>query len=196
MALEDKSETDHFSLIFGEAALLKGECRLAYDLLRADIAILLNADDDVLSQLRVQEITDSIWEGRRFKRLGTQTIETSLVTALHYLLQPACATPGRRADLLAYDYYFGEPQDQKLAKEIAAKLGITSERIWGQAIAMSGEFRLFDRLVENRATMLKGLLKDHERQLRKAEKRKAAAARQGEPARVNDNSAPVKKDAA
>jgi hypothetical protein len=122
-------------------------------------------------------------------------IETSLVVALNYLLQPACATPGRRADSLAQDYYFGKPEAQKVAKDIAADLGITPERILGQAIAMSGEFRLFDHLVESRATMLKGLLKDHERQLQKAEKRKAAA-RQREPARVNDNLAAPKKDVA
>ena len=191
---EDQSKPDHFSLIFGESALLKGESREKYDLLRALVAAELKANDDVFSQLRVQEVTDSIWEGRRFKRLGTQMIESTFVTALQYLLQPACAGITRSADLLARDYYFGKPEGQKLAKEIAAELGITAEKILGQAIAMSGEFRLFDRLVDSRATTLKGLLKDHERQLRKAEKRKAAAARQA--VRSNDNSVPAKKDAA
>jgi hypothetical protein len=156
---------------------------------------MLDVKNDVFSEMRVQEVTDSLWEGRRFKRLGTQMIETSLVVALNYLLQPACATPRRRADSLAQDYYFGKPEARKRAKDIAAELGITPERILGQAIAMSGEYRLFDRLVESRATMLKGLLKDHERQLRKAEKRKVAA-RQREPARVNDNLAAPKKDVA
>jgi hypothetical protein len=191
---EDQSKPDHFSLIFGESALLKGESREKYDLLRALVAAELKANHDVFSQLRVQEVTDSIWEGRRFKRLGTQMIESTFVTALQYLLQPACAGITRSADLLARDYYFGKPEGQKLAKEIAAGLGITAEKILGQAIAMSGEFRLFDRLVDSRTTTLKGLLKDHERQLRKAEKRKAAAARQA--VRSNDNSVPAKKDAA
>ena len=195
MTMEDQSESDDFSLIFGEPALLPGEIRTAYNLLRTSVACMLQADDDILSQLRVQEVTDSIWEGRRFKRLGTRMIESSLVVALHYLLQPACIISKRRADLLAEDYYFGKPEDQKLAKDIAAGVGITAERILGQAIAMSGEYRLFDRLVDSRATTLKGLLKDHERQLRKAEKRKAAA-RQHEPASVNDNLAAPKKDVA
>src|SRR5260370_1904072 len=195
MTMEDPSESDDFSLIFGKPALLKGESRPAYDLLRSHIATTLDAGDDILSQLRVQEVTDSIWEGRRFKRLGTRVIESSLVVALHYLLQPACIISKRRADLLAHDYYFGKPQDQKLAKDIAAGLGITPERILGEAIALSGEFRVFDRLVDSRATTLKGLLKDHDRQLRKAEKRKAAA-RQHEPASVNDNLAAPKKDVA
>jgi hypothetical protein len=193
--MEDQSESDDFSLIFGEPVLLKGESRPAYNLLRSHIARTLDAGDDILSQLRVQEVTDSIWEGRRFKRLGTRMIESSLVVALNYLLQPSCHISMRRADLLAEDYYFGKPEDQKLAKDIAAGVGITAERILGQAIAMSGEYRLFDRLVDSRATTLKGLLKDHERQLRKAEKRKAAA-RQHEPASVNDNLAAPKKDVA
>ncbi len=193
--MENPSESDDFSLIFEETALLKGESRTAYNLLRTNVACMLQADDDILSQLRVQEVTDSIWEGRRFKRLGTRMIESSLVVALNYLLQPSCHISMRRADLLAEDYYFGKPEDQKLAKDIAAGVGITAERILGQAIAMSGEYRLFDRLVDSRATTLKGLLKDHERQLRKAEKRKAAA-RQHEPASVNDNLAAPKKDVA
>ena len=192
----ERETNDDFSLIFGEPALLKGESREKYDLLRAHVAAQLNANDDVFSQLRVQEVTDSIWEGRQFKRLGFQMIESAFVTALQYLLQPACAGIARNAELLAHDYYFGKPEKQTLAKEIAAELGITAERILGQAIAMSGEFRMFDRLADNRATTYKGLLKDHERQLRKTEKRKAAADRQREPARVNDNSAAAKKDVA
>jgi hypothetical protein len=129
-------------------------------------------------------------KGAGFKRLRTQMIASSLVA-----VQPSCAISKRRADSLAHDYYFGKPQDQKLAKDIAAELAITPERILGQAIAMSGEYRLFDRLVDSRVTMLNGLLKDHERQLRKAEKRKAAA-RQRDPTRVNDNSVAAKKQVA
>jgi hypothetical protein len=193
MTTERETQPDYFSRIFGEPALLKGESREAYNLLRADVAAILEANDDVISQLRVQEITDSIWEGRRFKRLGTQMVESARVTALQYLLQPACASLARRADLLAHDYYFGKPEDKKVATEIAAELGITADLILGQAIVMSGEFRLFDRLVDNRATTFKDLLKDHERRLRKAEKRKAC---QREPVRSNDNSASAKKDAA
>jgi hypothetical protein len=194
--MENPSESDDFSLIFGKPALLRGESRPAYNLLRSHIATTLDAGDDILSQLRVQELTDSIWEGRRFKRMGTRMIESSLVVALNYLLQPACTTThGRRADLLARDYYFGKPEDKKLAKDIATSLGITPETILSEAIAMSGEFRAFDRLVDSRATTRKGLLKDHERQLRKAEKRKAAAP-QRQPARDNDNLAASKKDVA
>jgi len=195
MTTEPETELDHFTLVFGEPALLPGESRGAYDLLRMHVAHKLDVKNDVFSQLRVQEVTDSIWEGRRFKRLATEMIESSLVAALNYLLQPSCAVSRRRADAMAHDYYFGKPEARKRAKDIAAELGITPERILGQAIAMSGESRLFDRVVESRATMLKGLLKDHERQLRKAEKRQAAA-RQRDPARVNDNLAAPKKDVA
>jgi hypothetical protein len=185
-------EIDPFSLIFGEPPLLKGECREAYNLLRTLVGIELKAEDDVFSQLKVQEVTDSIWEGQRFKRLGIQMVEPALVAALQYLLQPACAIFKRPADRLAFDYYLGKPENQKSAKQIAAGLGITPESILAQAIAMSGEFRLFDRLVDSRAATRKALLKDHEKQLRRA----AAAAAQRGPVRSNDNSAAATKDAA
>lgn len=208
MTPEHETRPDHFSRIFGEPALLKGECRKAYNSLRTEIANLLEAEDDVLSQLRVQEVTDSIWEGRRFKRLGTQTIATAVVAALQYLLQPAAAVLKSNPALMAYDYYHGAAKDQKTVKDLVAALGITDEQILGQAIAMSAEFKLFDQLVEGREARRKSLLKEHGRQIRLAEKRKAAEGAQVEPVRVNDNiaaannpapanhPAPAKKDAA
>jgi hypothetical protein len=68
---EPETELSHFLLIFGEPALLPGESRGAYDLLRLHVAHKLDVKNDVFSQMRVQEVTDSLWEGRRFKRLGT-----------------------------------------------------------------------------------------------------------------------------
>ena len=60
MTEENKTSENDFTLIFGETALLKGECRFAHNLLRTRVEILLKADNDVLSQLKVQEVTDSI----------------------------------------------------------------------------------------------------------------------------------------
>src|ERR1700736_2015753 len=71
-----QSETlSEFELIFGAPVLLKGERRGAYDLLRSTITCLL-LPMDFLDELRVQEVTDSIWEGRRFARFATRLIDT------------------------------------------------------------------------------------------------------------------------
>ena len=90
MTEENQTDDNYFTQIFGETALLKGERRDCYDLLRVSVARELNAPYDVLSQLKVQEITDSIWEAQRYKRFATQLIDTGYLVALEVLLQPIC----------------------------------------------------------------------------------------------------------
>jgi hypothetical protein len=196
MTKEYEIAWDNFDLVFGEPALLKGESRAKYNFLRKVIAGQLKAKGDIFSQLEVQEITDSVWESRRFKRMGTEMIDAALGAALQYLLQPIQASFKQRADLLAYDYYFGEPENKKSARAMAAGLGITEDRILCQAVAMSGEFRLFDRLVDSRTSQFKRLMKDHDKRLRKAEKHEGTLQRQPQPLPNKDNLVALKKDAA
>jgi hypothetical protein len=119
MTEENETDDNYFTLIFGEPALLKGESRSAYDLLRVSVARELNAPYDVLSQLNVQEITDSIWEAQRYKRFATQLIDTGYLEALEVLLQPICRLnlsmdPGR----IALDYYHGEEKNRQAPKRL------------------------------------------------------------------------------
>jgi hypothetical protein len=198
-----QSETfTDFELMFGAPALLKGERRGAYDLLRATIACLLPTRY-FLDELRVQEVTDSIWEGRRFARFATQLIDTGQLMALEVLLQPVCKTNSSNIPaLIAMHYFYGDTEKRQAAKKLVSSAGITDDHIQAQALLVNaGQFSYFDRLTANRSATLKGLVKDYERQKRKAEKRdekllQAAAARQRGAAPVNDNSAAAKKDAA
>jgi hypothetical protein len=127
MTEEHETDDNYFTQIFGETALLKGESRSAYDLLRTSVGRELNARHDVLSQLKVQEITDSIWEGQRFKRFATQSIDTGYLVALEVLLQPICRLnlsmdPGR----IALDYYH-EEKNRQAAQKIVRGAGITED---------------------------------------------------------------------
>jgi hypothetical protein len=178
-------EPTDFELMFGRPLLLKGESRAAYDWLRSTVAGLL-APTDLFGELRVQEVTDSIWEGRRFKRFATQLVDTGHMTALEILLQTACwnnmfIKPG----VVARDYYYGDTKEREAAKNLVASFGITADLIQAKALAVNaGEFSYADRLVDNRAVKLKGLLQDHERQKRKVEK---AQRRKDPKTGANDN---------
>jgi hypothetical protein len=198
MTEENETDDNHFTLIFGEPALLKGECRLAYNLLRTRVEILLKADNDVLSQWKVQEVTNSIWEGQRYKRFATQHIDTGYLVALEVLLQPVCRLHlSNNPERIAMNYYHGDEEERRTAKAFVRRAGITKDQIQAQAhLVNAGQFSCFDRLVANRSATLKALMKDHDRQQRKAEKRRAALARQREPARGTGNLAVAKKDAA
>jgi hypothetical protein len=174
-----------FEQMFGRPLLLKGESRAAYDFLRSEVERLL-APTDLFGELRVQEVTDSIWEGRRFKRFATLVVDTGHMTALEILLQTACwnhmfIKPG----VVARDYYFGDTEERGAAKKVVASFGITADLIQAKTLAVNaGEFSYADRLVDNRAVKLNGLLKDHERQKRKAEK---AQRRKDPKTGANDN---------
>jgi hypothetical protein len=61
--------------IFGKPALPPGESRDAYELLRSKVEELLQPEN-ILDALRVQEITDAIWESQRFKRMSDGLIGT------------------------------------------------------------------------------------------------------------------------
>ena len=198
MTEENETDDNYFTLIFGEPALLKGECRLAYNLLRTRVEILLKADNDVLSQLKVQEVTDSIWERQRYKRFATQHIDTGYLVGLEVLLQPVCRPrPSNNPGTIAMEYYYGDEEQRRTAKAFVRGAGITEDQIQAQAhLVNAGQFSCFDRLVDSRSATLKSLMKDHDRQQRKAEKQRAALARQREPARGNGNLALAKKDAA
>jgi hypothetical protein len=166
-----REEPSDLELMFGRPVLLKGESRAAYDLLRSTVARML-APNDLFGELRVQEVTDTIWEGQRFKRFATRLIDTGHITALELLLQTACwHNPFVIPGAMALDYYYGDTKEREAAKSIVASFGITDDLIQAKALAVNdGEFSYADRLVDNRQTKLKGLLKDHERQKRKAEK--------------------------
>jgi hypothetical protein len=180
-----REEASDFELMFGKPPLLKGENRPAYDFLHSKVARML-APTDFLGELRVQEVTDSIWEGRRFKRFATRLIDTGHITALEVLLQTACwNSPFVKPGAVAHDYYYGDTKEREAAKKLVASFGITDDLIQAKTLPVNaGEFSYADRLVDNRAVKLKGLLKDHERQKRKAEK---AQRRKDPRSGANDN---------
>jgi hypothetical protein len=182
-----RPEPTHLELMFGKPRLMKGEGRAPYEFLRSEVQRAL-APTDFFGELRVQEVTDAIWEGQRFKRFATLLIDTGHVMALEILLQSACwhsmfVKPGN----MARDYYRGDPKERETARKFVASLGITEELIQAKALSVNaGEFSFADRLVDNRAIKLQGLLKEQERQKRRGEKAQRSADREKG---ANDNSA-------
>ncbi len=180
-------EPTDLELMFGKPRLLKGEGRAPYEFLRFKVQRAL-APTDFFGELRVQEVTDAIWEGQRFKRFATLLIDTGHITALEILLQSECwhsvfVKPGD----MARDYYRGDPKEREAARKFVAGVGITDDLIQAKALSVNaGEFSYADRLVDNRAIKLQGLLKEHERQKRKGEKAQRSADRNKG---ANDNSA-------
>jgi hypothetical protein len=180
-----REEPTDFELIFGTPLLLKGESRAAYDFLRSKVQHML-APTDFFGELRVQEVTDALWEANRFKRFATRLIDTGHITALEVLLQTACWNgPFIKPGAVAHDYYYGDTQEREAAKKLVANFGITDNLIQARALGVNGgQFSYADRLVNDRGDRLKGLLKDHEKQKSRAEK---AQRREAGKTGANDN---------
>jgi hypothetical protein len=180
-----RPESTDLELMFGRPRLLKGEDRRPYDFLRSKVQRML-APTDFLGELRVQEVTDALWEANRFKRFATLLIDTGHITALEVLLQTELwNNPFIKPGFIALEYYHGDKEKREAAKKFVASVGITDDLIQAKALGvMAGEFSNADRLVDNRAVKLKGLLRDHERQKRKAEK---AQRRKDPKTGANDN---------
>jgi hypothetical protein len=94
--------------------------------------------------------------------------------------------------------YFGQNEEERATAIVFLdRLGITNEAIAAQASEHNlATISALERLMANRQSRRDMIVKQYQRRKRKAEKHKADLARQPEPARRNDNSAPPKKDAA
>ena len=163
--------------IFGKPALPPGESRDAYELLRSKVEELLQPEN-ILDAVRVQEITDAIWESQRFKRMSDGLIGTGHRQTLELLLENfGCSS--REGTSIANDYYGDDPQRRQAAAERLKAYGITDDQIHAKALGKAAkELDLFDRLISNRGITRRALLKEHERFQKRAAKTKR---RQAEP---------------
>jgi hypothetical protein len=191
---EDSNRLPDLARLLGEPPLLPGESENRYAALRAEVERAIKPKD-IFGQQRVQTLTDAMWEEMRYKRFAGKLIEAGKVNALAVLLTPYMNYFRERGIELARDYYSPDPNKSEPAAKKIAGLGVTLEMINAKAAGIEApQLALFDRLIVNRQTSSRALIRDQERRERKAEKRQAKVARQRQPARGNDNA--LKKDAA
>jgi hypothetical protein len=162
--------------IFGKVTLPPGENQEAYALLQSQLEDLLKPKT-ILDHLRLRDLTDSIWEAARFKRLGTGLISGLYRDALEQLLAPLCGPSFAKARSIARDYYGNDPSVRATAALQVKNYGITEDQIQATAFGLATkQFDFFDRLLANRAATRKALLKEHERQQKRAAKAKPVEA--------------------
>jgi hypothetical protein len=183
------------SAIFGKPDLPPGENRDTYQLLLSEVEDLLQPEN-ILDALRVREITDAIWESQRFKRMSDGLIGTGHRRTLELLLDDfGCSD--REGTSIAIDYYGADPQRRQAAAARLKAYGITEDQIHAKALGRAAkDMDLFDRLITNRGITRRALLKEHERQQKRAAKTKPAHAatepppEQTEPVKAKANPFP------
>ena len=182
--VEDTDRDRDLAGLLGEPPILPGESENRYAALRGEVERTINPKT-IFEQMRVQTLTDTIWEEMRYKRFGAKLIDGSRVNALAVLLTPFMSFFRQHATSAAQDYYSPNPKRSEPAAGLVARFGITLDMIHAKAASIEGpNLALFDRLIANRQTANRVLLNDHERRERKAQKserRAKAAAPTSEP---------------
>jgi hypothetical protein len=177
-----------FEDLLGKPALLKSEDSRDYAKLRAAFEREIDPKS-IFDTIRVQDLTDKFWEERRLKRSQAALIDSALVQSLAMLFAPHYGENLADALETAQNYYSGVPEKVRRAEKLLLQLGIASEQIEANAMHLrSLGLQMLDRMITNRETVRNGIIKEHERRKRKAERAKRRTA-------INDN-APAPEAAA
>jgi hypothetical protein len=110
--------------------------------------------------VQVTDLANKQWEQNRLRRSSSALIERGLRGALANLLRPFNATgladihiPGQ----IAYDYYFGDVDEKREARENVTRCGITEDQITAEAMQMrSRELIAIDRMDSYRVSSRRG----------------------------------------
>lgn len=160
-----------FADLVGKPAFQKTEDASEYATLRAEIGREINPQN-IFDEMRVKDITDSVWEENRLKRQQTALIQGARTQSLAFLLAPHYGDGLEAALETAQGYFSGNPKKIGLALELIQKLGITDEQIEANAVHVRGpSFQMLDRMIFGRAVMRNRHIKDHERRQRKKAKK-------------------------
>jgi hypothetical protein len=171
---------ERFEDLLGKPALLRSENAGEYQKLRAAIERDMDPKS-IFDRIRVQDLTDKLWEEQRLKRSQAALIESALVQSLAMLFAPYYGENLEAALETARNYYSGVPEKVRRAEKLLLQLGITSEQIEANAMHVrSLGLQMLDRMIMSRETLRNSIVKDHERRKRKAEKAKRRTA-------INDN---------
>lgn len=151
----------------GTPALLESEDKQSYLQLRAEIEREIDPKT-VLDRIKVQDLTDKLWEERRFKRNQAALIASAKVPSLAMLLGPSYGDNLEQALKVAQDYFSGDVRAQKSAQQIVDRLGISAEVIEANAIHLRiGTIQALDSMTNSREQTRHRLVKDHLKRQRK-----------------------------
>ena len=184
--VEDTNRDRDLAGLLGEPPILPGESENRYAALRAEVERTIKPKT-IFEQMRVQTLTDTIWEEMRYKRFEAKLIDGARVNALAVLMTPFMSFFRQHATSAAQDYYSPNPKKSEPAAKLVARFGITLEMIHAKAAALEGpNLALFDRLIANRQSANRVLLNEHERRERKAKKSELKAKRSASSSEVQE----------
>jgi hypothetical protein len=167
---EDDSAPRQLMELLGEPALLKSEDATLYRRLKREIEVLIKPEN-ILDEMRVMDITNSVWESQRFRRHLVNIVEGERARALIHLVMPFVELDHEKASGVAQHYYGGDSSRKTLATKTLAQWGITDHQIEARAVVSNRDsVAILNRGISVREIMRKAILKEIARDKRRAEK--------------------------
>lgn len=167
---EDESASPHLMELLGEPALLKREDATIFRRLKREIENHIKPQN-ILDEMRVMDITNSVWESQRFRRHLVSLVDGERAHALSRLLLPFLGRSLPAASDLAKNYCSNDENEKAAASKLVKQYGITDDHIEAQAVVLNSDsFNTLNRGIVARDTTRRTMLKEISREKRRAEK--------------------------
>ena len=162
--------------LLGKPVLLKGEDPDKYFKLQRTMARQY-MPEDLVGAVEVRELVDSMWQGTRFRELGTALVNAEGRNASKKLTDPKSGyVPDTDKAAAAIKAHKTAPKVGIVEISFRSSLGISETTLNAHAMLLAAdEFLVFDKLEANRTTRRKTVLKDVERRQRVAKTKRLAA---------------------
>jgi hypothetical protein len=143
---------------------------------RALMDEICNAVDrkDFFDELKVADLGHALWEERRYRQQLVALPKATRFKALVALLLQVSPNFNWKSSDLALDYFGPDAERRDRTKGFLLRYGITDEAITAQAQEMHGQtIGALERMIGARQTLRNRVIKEVQRDKRKAEKKKA-----------------------
>jgi hypothetical protein len=125
-------------------------------------------------ELRASDITHALWEEKRYRKQLVAFPNAARFKALVALTAQISPNFDMKASSVALDYFGPDKERSDAAKRFFGRYGITDDAITAMATELhASTIGIFERMVSNRQNRRNGVIKEVERDKRRAEKKKA-----------------------
>ncbi len=169
----DYRDAGHVVARLQDSPLVEGEDRREYDALAREIHDAVQPKT-IFDHIRVADLIHYLWEEGRYRQQRVALPHATRFKAAVVLLMPHTRNFEAHAGRTALDYLCGDPEARERARRFMHSVGITDAAIVAQAAELHGQsIAALDRLIGQSQTRRGTIIREVERDKRKAEKRKA-----------------------
>jgi hypothetical protein len=170
---KDYRDAEYVEARLRSSPLAEGEDQRDYDALAREIFDAVQPKN-IFDHMKVADLIHFLWEEGRYREQRVALPHATRFKAAVVLLMPHTQNFEFQAGRTALDYLCGDPEARERATRFMRSVGITDAAIAAQAAELHGQsIAALDRLIGQSQSRRGAIIKEVERDKRKAEKNKA-----------------------